>query len=1113
MTIDRAVAGGARKDARQEDWLVGGGEMGAIMRSTDWSKTKLGPVEHWPRSLTTMLGVVLGSRFPMLLWWGPDLLHLYNDAYRPILRDKHPASLAAPAAQVWAEVWDVAGPMARSVQEGGPATWTEDLQLFINSGGMAEETYFTFSYSPVPGDDGRVGGLLNTVQETTAKVQSERQIRMLHDLSAGAADAKSEDEAYRIAVEVLSANELDLPFVLLYVLNEKADDAQLVGVSGWTGYEGHAKPAHVPIAGDVSAAHWPLAEVIRTAHEVVIDDLSERFGPLPVGRWNGRPERAIVLPLSRAGQSTPCAFLVAGISPHRALDDRYQRFFRATADQVMTVIANARAYEAEKKRAEALAEIDRAKTAFFSNVSHEFRTPLTLILGPTEDALSSPGQALSGEPLQMVRRNTLRLMKLVNSLLDFSRIESGRVQASYEPTDLAAMTIDLASAFRSAIERTGLTFEVDCESLPEPIYVDHDMWEKIVLNLLSNALKFTFEGSIGVSLRWCGDQAELKVRDTGTGIPEKELPHIFERFHRVHGARSRTHEGSGIGLALAHDLVRLHGGTVQVASRPSEGTTFTVSIPGGSAHLPPERIVAKRSTGWTAKGAMPFVEEALRWSGGSKRDAVEPSAATPTPSAARADVRILVVDDNADLRDYIVNLLGEQYEVETADDGLAALEAARLHKPALVLSDVMMPRLDGFGLLRRLRADPTLRDVPVILLSARAGEESTIEGLEAGADDYLVKPFAARELLARVRTHVELARQREVFERFFTLSLDMMCIAGVDGYFRRVSPAFDALGYSSEELLSRPFLDFVHPDDMAATLAEVEKLAKNVPTIHFENRYRCKDGSYRCLSWSSAPDASGTLYAIAHDVTETKRTQEALARAKDAAVAANRELESFSYSVAHDLRAPLRSIDGFSQALLEDYAEKLDADGKKYLSFVRESAQHMAQLIDDLLALSRVTRSELQREGVDLSALARAAITRLQRSQPDRRVEVVIQEGLGSEGDHRLLKVALDNLFGNAWKFTGKRDGARIEFGATSNDGHPVYFVRDNGAGFDMAFANKLFGVFQRLHAATEFEGTGIGLATVRRVVSRHRGRVWAEGEINRGATFFFTLYEEDRVT
>src|SRR5262249_11359531 len=230
-----------------KDLFAGGGEMGALVRSTDWSKTKLGPVESWPSSLRTMLGVVLGSRFPMLLWWGPDLLHLYNDAYRPILRDKHPDSLAAPAAEIWAEVWDVAGPMARSVLAGGPATWTEDLQLFINSGSMAEETYFTFSYSPIPGDDGKVGGILNTVQGTTAKVQGERPIRMLHDLAARAADARSEREAFAIVAEVLDSNPLDLPFALLYSLDESVNGLTLVGSSGWRDELGSPPRALLPL--------------------------------------------------------------------------------------------------------------------------------------------------------------------------------------------------------------------------------------------------------------------------------------------------------------------------------------------------------------------------------------------------------------------------------------------------------------------------------------------------------------------------------------------------------------------------------------------------------------------------------------------------------------------------------------------------------------------------------------------------------------------------------------------------------------------------------------------------------------------------------------------------
>src|SRR6185503_19540130 len=238
------------------------------------------------------------------------------------------------------------------------------------------------------------------------------------------------------------------------------------------------------------------------------------------------------------------------------------------------------------------AEIDRAKTAFFSNVSHEFRTPLTLLLGPTEDALASPDQALRGEALESVHRNALRLLKLVNALLDFSRLEAGRMEAAYEPVDLRALTRDLASGFRSAVERAGLAFRLESDELAEPAYVDRGMWEKIVLNLLSNAFKFTFQGEISVTLRQRADHYELAVRDTGVGIPENERPHVFERFRRVEGVRARTHEGSGIGLALVQELARMHGGEASVTSAPGQGSTFSVSIPRGSAHLPAERIRA-----------------------------------------------------------------------------------------------------------------------------------------------------------------------------------------------------------------------------------------------------------------------------------------------------------------------------------------------------------------------------------------------------------------------------------------------------------------------------------------------------------------------------------------
>jgi signal transduction histidine kinase len=987
MTMKRSTARDLAGDVRPEDVFAGGGEMGALMRVTDWSKTRLGPVEQWPRSLKTMLGVVLGSRFPMLLWWGRDLLHLYNDAYRPILRDKHPASLAAPAAEVWAEVWDVAGPLARSVQDGGPATWMEDLQLFINSGAMAEETYFTFSYSPVPGDDGKLGGILNTVQETTAKVQSERQLRMLHDLSARAADARSEEHAYRLVLDSLSENQLDLPFLLVYAVDKHAQCARLIGARGLHEYEGLARAPDVPIAGDPTHG-WPFAEVLRTGRESVVENLSARFGELPVGGWGGRPEKAMILPLSQAGRTEPYALLVLGVSPHRVLDERYQQLLRATAAQVMAVLATARAHESETKRAQALSDLDQAKTAFFSNVSHEFRTPLTLMLGPLEDCMADPESQLPPEQrarLELVHHNALRLLKLVNALLDFSRIEAGRMQATFVPTDLGTLTAQLASAFHSAAEKAGLRLSIECPPCTEPAYVDRELWEKVVLNLVSNAFKFTLQGEIAVCLSERSDRFELVVADSGTGIPEQELPHLFERFHRVRNERARTHEGTGIGLSLVQELVKLHAGAVGVQSRVDAGTTFTVSIPKGKSHLPHDAI-REASDGAARIEREAFQQEALR---ALERASPSSGRSERAPEEA-ARPRVLLVDDNADLRTYIQGLLSPRYEIEAVTDGVEALEAARSRLPDLVLSDVMMPRLDGFGLLRELRADPRTRSVPIILLSARAGEESAVEGLDAGADDYLVKPFSARELLARVRTHLDLARDRR------------------------------------------------------AWAADLERI--------------------------------------------------------------NRELEAFSYSVSHDLRAPLRAIDGFSKALLLDCTDALDESSRHYLERIRSGTERMARLIEDLFALSQIQRSAIYVERVDLARVAAEVVRELRQRDPDRKVVVEIARDLSAHGDKHLLTIVLENLLGNAWKFTSKAREAKIAIGREDMPEGPTFFVRDNGAGFDMAYADKLFAPFQRLHRATDFEGTGIGLATVQRIVSRHGGRIFASAAPNQGATFHFTL-------
>jgi signal transduction histidine kinase len=982
-------------------WLVGGGKMGELVRSIDWSKTPLGPIESWPQSLRTTVSLCLASNFPISLAWGPNHVQIYNDGYWPICGEKHPHSMGQDFSECWASAWPVIGEaFAHALR--GETSFLENQRIFLDRNGYLEETFFTFSFSPIRDETG-IAGLFHPVTETTARMLSERRTRALRDLSARTVKAKTMEETCTLAAEALADYPLDLPFVLFYLVAEESKEARLIASAGLP-HESLPSPTHVDL-GTPQNSTWPLAEASVSAQAQRVENLEMRFGRFSCGEYSESQKEAIVLPITSPGCERPVGFLVAGVSPRLALDEPYLAFYGLLATAVTSEVANARAYQEERKRAEALAEIDRAKTAFFSNVSHEFRTPLTLMLGPLEDELAECDRSLprvSRERLETAHRNSLRLLKLVNTLLDFSRIEAGRTQASYEPTDLANFTQELASVFRSAIEKGGLNLVIDCPPLPEPVYVDREMWEKIVLNLLSNAFKHTFEGSISVTLRWREDHIEFAVADTGVGIPAVELPRLFERFHRVKEAKSRTHEGTGIGLALVRELVYQHGGTINVESLEGRGSTFMVAIKTGKTHLPLDRLAAARALTSTATRATAYVEEALHWLPNATESCDLPSfdertssgVLTSRDAAALSAVRprILLADDNADMREYVSRLLAERYDVQSVPDGLAALAAARERPPDLLLTDIMMPGLDGFGLLRELRANPKTKTLPVVLLSARAGEESTVEGLNAGADDYLSKPFSAQELLARVRTHLELARVRR--------------------------------------------------------------------------------------EWANRLEQS------------------------------NKELESFTYCVSHDLRAPLRAIDGFGKVLIDEYSGKLDENACRYLERIRAGAQKMSAVINDLLELSQISRNELRKERISLTNLARSVVAELQRKDPLRQVAVEIEDGLSATADGRLIAIVLANLLGNAWKYTAKRPEAQITFGRENqNNGHEaIFYIRDNGAGFDLAYADKLFVPFQRLHGDSEFEGSGIGLAATQRVISRHGGRIWADGAVDAGATFRFTL-------
>jgi len=586
----------------------------------------------------------------------------------------------------------------------------------------------------------------------------------------------------------------------------------------------------------------------------------------------------------------------------------------------------------QKRAEQKLAELDRAKTTFFSNVSHELRTPLTLLLGPIEDALRSPSQSLSGASLEAAQRNAVRLLKLVSTLLDFSRIEAGRVQASYVETNLAALTRDLASAFESAVTAAGLGFELDCPPVRGPVYVDHDLWEKVVLNLLSNALKFTFHGTIAV-------QSEL-----------------------------------------------------------GRGSTFTVRIPLGKDHLPAERIGARSTLAPTALGAAPYVDEARRWlpdttSAPSTSNAgIGPAETSIAASDPVAGARVLLADDNADMRDYLRRLLAERWLVETASDGTAALAAARRQRPDLILTDVMMPNLDGFGLLRELRADPGLASVPVVMLSARAGEEARIEGIGSGADDYLVKPFAARELVARVAAQLQIARLRaaalaerdKLYHLFVQSPVPVMLYEGPEHRVQFASPSYCEMAGRSDlvgKTVREAFPD-IPPDH--PSIATLDRAFATGETVHVEEmrvplRAPGQDAlEDRWFNYVVRPLQDGTgnvtgLMVVAIDVTAQVVARRAVEALRLEAEVANQTKDDFLAMLGHELRNPLAPI---LTALQLMHLRGGGGASTREIGIIERQAQHLVRLVDDLLDVSRIARGkiELNRQSVETAAIVSAAI-------------------------------------------------------------------------------------------------------------------------------------------
>jgi signal transduction histidine kinase len=639
---------------------------------------------------------------------------------------------------------------------------------------------------------------------------------------------------------------------------------------------------------------------------------------------------------------------------------------------------------------ERLYQLDQLKTQLFANVSHELRTPLALILGPTEKLLSS-GELTPSQrrDLEGVARNARILLKHVNDLLDVTKLEAGKMAADYAEVDLARLVRQVASHFESLAQERQIAYSIET---PEAVQaqVDPDKMQRILMNLLSNAFKFTPSGGrVRCALQVKGQPgyAVITVSDSGPGVPLHLRESIFERFFQAEESSTRRFGGTGLGLAIVKDFVELHGGTITVGESPEGGAMLTVELPLAAPPGATVRAAQSEPAIYSPEIIQPSLEE----------------LGTPLSSRVESPARdgrpfVLVVDDNPEMSRFIRETLSIEYQTDSAFDGQEGLEKAlRLH-PDLILSDVMMPGVSGAQMIRGIRTHPELDAVPIIMLTAKADEELRVQLLREGVQDYLLKPFSAEELRARVGNLVALKRTRE-------------------------------------QLVERN-------EHLGQVVSELE--------------------------------------------------------------AANQELNAFSYSVSHDLRAPLRAIDGFARILLDDFASSLDAQGQRYLGFVRENAQNMARLLDGLLTFSRLSRQPLSKQTIAPADIARPVLDSLRGLWEGRQVEIVVGDLPMCEADPILLKQVFVNLLGNALKYSSKREVAVIEVGYRQESG--AYFVRDNGVGFDMQYANKLFGVFQRLHRAEEYDGTGVGLAIVQRIVTRHGGRVWAEAEVDRGATFYFTL-------
>ncbi|KAK9708962.1 hypothetical protein K7432_009342 [Basidiobolus ranarum] len=1075
-----------------------------LVELKDWSQTSLGPKENWSDCFKWTLNLVLHSSFPMAIYYGEDDLLLYNQAWSAILGTKHPEAFGEPGHKVWAEIWHIMKPLITKAYETGKGAFLENQIFLLQRAGYEEETWFRFSISPIFDTDGKVVGALNTTFEQTQQYIGQRRLTALNEVGKLTRVAQNHQEACYSVTSALKKNNTDVPWSMIYYPYQSNGSKTLELVTSSFGEDvtdgviNPCIPEHlvsIKDNDDTCPAYWPVAKVAASGEAELIR--------LPDGT------RAVFLPLfiSRAPEGRISAVMVCGLHTLRLLDSDYQDFFSHLAAYVTTAIKAGITCEEEKKQIETLAELNRSKTAFFQNVSHELRTPLPLILSPIEQTLHDhtlPPKARKN--MLMVQRNARRLLKLVNTLLEFSKIEAGKNTAAFQQTNISQFTRELLSSFESTAVTLGVEFVINVpEMITElPVYVDQDMWEKILLNLVSNAFKFTKSGIVSVSLKPTimempdGETVEaiqLSVIDTGIGISKEDMKHLFDRFYCVRSVEARSYEGTGIGLALVQELVRFHLGTIDVESKELVGTAFNVTIPTGKSHISPEFIVGdtpKLPDIRIKKTATLFLDEMQQW-GSTTTDSqprIEEHVSLPDSTnlpACTLDSSIqkpcvLLADDNSDMRSYIYTLLEDEFEVLLATNGLEALEIINFRVPDLVLSDVMMPHLDGLGLLKAFRENPKTATIPIIFLSARAGPAASAEGVEAGADDYLIKPFSAQELLARVRTNVILSKLRHellIQQRMQTECKQM--VLNISGKIRARFGLEDILQETADEVRKALDADCIlichNVTDQPKFTVKAEALRGNVTTSSFLNRtfgYSSDqlsepfrhidqtvengvniatlfppDFSQECafigipimlddeswgwitarhvpgLEWSELQCtliqqiATQVALAISHDKLVSEKINQEIQM--EAVNAANRAKSVILANTSHEIRTPLNAIIGLVSAF-ED--TQLTLEQREMLKIMLTASDVLLRVVNDILDMAKLEARKIKLKPMDfsLSDLLQSTMNVFSKQKEEKSLKLTCtcEPNVPKNviGDSARVQQVLMNLLSNAFKFT-----------------------------------------------------------------------------------------------